>query len=157
MPAAIVAIAVIGLLLSNFQKEAGIIRPSKGGIAAVAAAAAAVESAEGVGGAGHRDFSEALLVAAVAQRRAPLINPADARLANMLAKIIDCLYALRETWQTEMDQTWDPETHGTVAYWSVLHPALEISAEGPLTSDDVRGACLKRAGEILEEATDLAS
>jgi len=40
LPAIIVAIVVIGLVVSNFQKEAGLAQPSKGGIAAVAAAAA---------------------------------------------------------------------------------------------------------------------
>jgi hypothetical protein len=163
-----VAIVVIGLVVSNFQKEAGLAQPSKGGIAAVAAAAAAVDRAAGTGATDYQGFSEALLVVSVAKNNAPLINSADTRLETLLVKIVDCLSALREAWQAELDRTWDPQTHGTATYWRVLHPALEISAgsapsegtalsAGTLTPADVRTLSHERASALLEEAIDLVS
>jgi hypothetical protein len=168
LPAIIVAIGAIGLVVSNFQKEAGLADPSKGGIAAVAAAVTAVDSSSGIGATDYQAFSEALLVAAVAKNNAPLINSADTRLETLLVKTVDCLSALREAWQAELDRTWDPQTHGTATYWRVLHPALEISAggapsegaapsAGALTPADVRALSHERASALLEEAIDLVS
>lgn len=156
LPVIIVLIAVIGLVVSNFQKEAGIAEPSKGGVAAVAAAAAAFDRSRGSGAAGYQEFNEALLVAAVARRNAPLLNPADTRLDNLLVRLLDSLFALREAWQTEIDQTWNPDIHGTAAYWNVLHPALDVPRGAPLTMAEVRELCRARATEILQEAMDLA-
>jgi len=157
LPVIIVLIAVIGLLVSNFQKETGIAEPSKGGVAAVAAAAAAFDRSGGSGAAGYQEFSEAVLVAAVARRNAPSLNPADTRLDNLLVRLMDCLFAMREVWQTEIDQTWNPDTHGNAAYWNVLHPALRAPAGHALTAPDVRELCRTRAAEILQEAVDLVS
>jgi len=157
LPVVIVLIAVIGLLVSNFQKEAGIADPSRGGVAAVAAAAAAFDRAGGSGVVGYQKFNEALLVAAVARRNAPLLNPADTRLDNLLVRLMDCLFALRETWQAEIDHTWDVDTHGRATYWNVLHPALRVSADDALTTTELRRLCRVRAEEILREAVKLVN
>jgi hypothetical protein len=160
LPVVIVVLAVIGLVVSNFQKEVGLAEPNKGGTAAVAAALAAIDISRGVGTDDYREFGEALLVALAARNNAALINAADTRLDHLLAEALDCLVALREAWQAEIDQTWSPETHGTAAYWNVLHPAVNVAAETgdpPLTADDLRDVFRERATAILAEATDLVS
>jgi len=156
LPALIILAAVAGLVVCNFQKEVGIAAPSKGGTAAVAAAAEAFDRSDGTGAAGYQAFNEALLVAVVARKNAPIMNPADTRLDNVLVRLIDCLSALREAWQSELDQTWDPETHGTAVYWNVLHPALEMRAGDTPTSTGLRGLSRARAAALLKEAVDLA-
>lgn len=150
----LIAAAVIGWVVSSYQKEAGLMRTSPGGAAAVAAAAAAREASTGTGAVDYRVFSEALLVATVARSNLPVINPADTRLEHMLAEATDYLTALREAWQADLDQAWDPGIQGQPAYWTALHPALEIIADGPLSPDGVRDICRERAGEIIEDATD---
>jgi hypothetical protein len=160
LPAVIVIVAVIGLVVSNYQKEVGLAEPNKGGTAAVAAATEASDASSGAGVQDYRDFSEALLVAMTARSNAALINAADTRLDHLLAEALDCLSAVREAWQAEIEGTWDPATHGTAAYWSALHPVASIPAvagAGPLTAGEVRDIFRERVTEILAEATDLVS
>lgn len=157
LPVIIVVAAVAGLLVSSYQKEVGLMEPNPGGVAAVAAASAAWDASTGVGVDSYRVFSDALLVAAVAQINVPVINVADTRLERVLAQAIDCLAALREAWQAEIDEAWDPGIQGIPTYWTVLHPALGTAGDGPLTSSEIRDICRERANEILEEASDLVS
>jgi len=154
LPVVIIAAAVVGWVVSSYQKEAGLMKPNPGGVAAVAGVAAAWEASAGTGADDYRAFSEALLVATVARINQPVVNPADTRLEHMLAEATDYLTALREAWQADLDQAWDPGIQGQPAYWTALHPALEIIADGPLSPDGVRDICRERAGEIIEDATD---
>ncbi|OFW57889.1 MAG: hypothetical protein A2133_01445 [Actinobacteria bacterium RBG_16_64_13] len=156
LPVIIVVVAAVGLVVSNFQKEAGIMGANKAGRAAVAAAVTARNLAQGQGAADYSAYSSAVLAATVARRNIPLINPADTRLDNLLVEAVDCLAAGREAWQTELDQTWDQATHGVPGYWKALHPALDISTGGPLTSTEVRRFASERASKILETAIGLA-
>ena len=156
LPAIIAVLVVVGLLVSNYQKEVGLAEPNKGGCAAVAAATVALELATEPDGAGYAAFSDALLVATVARRNVPITNPADIRLDHELADALDCLSAGREAWQTEIDQTWDPETHGTAVYWRAMHPSVDLSGEQAVTSAVVRRVACEQAHEILKEAAELA-
>ena len=139
----------------NFQKEAGIARPSREEWPAVAAAVRRSIARTAPARQLPRRFNEALLVATVARRNAPLLNPADTRLDNLLVRIMDCLFALREAWQTEIDHTWKADTHGLAMYWNVLHPAVRLSPGITVTTAELRGLCRARAAEILKEAVDL--
>ncbi|MBN1319873.1 MAG: hypothetical protein JXA87_03435 [Thermoleophilia bacterium] len=154
LPVVIIAAAVAGWVVSSYQKEAGLMEPNPAGVAAVAAAEAAREASAGTGADDYCTFGEALLVATVAQINMPVMNAADTRLEHMLAGAIDCLTALREAWQADVEQVWDPDIHGAAAYWTALHPALAIVAEDPLSPDEIRDICRDQAGEIIEEATD---
>ena len=157
IPAVIVALAVIGLVISSFQREAGLIKPGENGRATVAAAAQAREALSATSGpAGYAEFSAALLAAAVAHENMPITNAADTRLDDLLGSILDYLTAAREAWQAELDGAWDPETHGRSAYWNALHPALSLSANDTLTAADVRAICEAEAAKLLEKAIDLA-
>lgn len=153
----IVAIGVVGFVVSNLQKEAGIAEPGKGGVAAVAAALSATDASLATDEDGYRRFSQALLVASVATRNLPIVNPADTRLEVLLVKTIDCLSALREAWQADIDGIWDLGTHGTAAYWRVLHPAVEMPAGRSLLPADIRAECYERAVDVLDKAADLVS
>jgi hypothetical protein len=157
LPVAIVIIAVLGLVLSNYQKEAGLIQAGAGGRAAVAAAVTAesLVSADG-GAAEYAAFSKALLVALVARRNMAVTNPAETRLDHRLASVLDFLSAVREAWQADLDHTWDPQIQGDPAYWRSLHPGVEIGSSGPLTPAAVREAYRAEAGRWLEDAVDLA-
>lgn len=157
LPVIIVLIAVTGILVSNYQKEVGIARPGKGGVAAAYAAITAFDCSDGSGSSGYQEFNEALLAALVARKNAPLTNPADTRLDNLLARVLDSLMALREAWQAEIDHSWSPDTHGTAAYWNTTHPTLRVSADSALTTAGIRSLCRVRASEILREAVDLVS
>ncbi len=157
IPAVIVALAAIGLVISSFQREAGLIKPGEAGRAAVAAA---VQAQQVLGAAsdpaGYADFSTALLVAGVAHKNMPVTNAAETRLDNLLGRILDCLTAAREAWQAEVDGAWDPEIQGRSSYWSALHPAFELPDERVLTAADVRDLCAAQTSELIEEAIDLA-
>lgn len=155
LPAAIIAMAVMGFALSNRQEELGLMDPGKSSRAALAAALAARDTAGGAGPAGYKTYSEALLVAIVAQKNAPLSNAADTRVRQLLAEALDCLSAAREAWQAELDGVWDPAVNGSPGYWNTLHPALSISGEEPLTAAEVRRIAGDRVTVLLEKATDL--
>lgn len=155
VPALIAIMVVAGLLVSNYQKEVGIAEPNKAGRDAVAAGAVALGLSAGTGASDYAAFAHALRVALVANRNMPLTNPADIRLDHQLAAILDCLSAAREAWQTELDGTWNPDTHGLVAYWMALHPSAGITG-GALTAAGVRETAAARARELLQDAADLA-
>lgn len=156
LPAVIIAAAVIGVVVSSYQQEIGLMEAHPGGLAAVAMAGAARDLSSGSGPDDYWAFSDALLAATVAQINMPVINAADTRLEHTMVQAIDCLKALREAWQAEIDEVWDPEIQGVPTYWEVLHPTLDVTGNGPLTPSEVRDICRDQAGEILEEARDLA-
>ncbi|MFH0915218.1 MAG: hypothetical protein V1912_02055 [bacterium] len=157
IPAVIVAIAVIGLVVSSFQKEAGLVAPSDSGRAAVAAAAEVDQAlAAGTDSDAYADFSAALLVATVAHKNMVVANPADTRLDHLLVSTLDCFAAVREAWQAQLGHAWDPQTQGRPEYWSALHPFVEITTGGPLAPEDIRRLCGTQAAGFLEKAIDLA-
>lgn len=157
LPLAIALIAGAGLLLSNYQKEAGLIEPGKGGRAAVAAAAVAQSLlAPGGGAEGYASYSKALAVALVAHDNMAVTNAAETRLDHRLAALLDCLSAAREAWQAGLDQTWDPDTEGDPAYWRALHPGCAFEATGPLDPETVLEVCRTEAARLLESAVRLA-
>ena len=155
IPIAIAVLVVVGILVSNYQKEVGIAKPTSGGRAAVAAASVALELSSGTGVSDYTAFSDALLTAKIAHRNMPVMNPADTRLEHRLAETLDCLSAAREAWQTEIDQTWSPETHGLATFWVAMHPSVRIAGE-VLTAAGVRETSTTQAREILEQAAELA-
>lgn len=157
IPAVVVLVAAIGLVISSFQSEAGLIKPGETGRAAIAAAAQAQQALSSSSEpAGYPEFSAALLVAAVAHKNMPVTNAAETRLDDLLGTTLECLIAAREAWQAELDGAWDPETHGRSEYWNALHPALDLPAGDALTSAYVRDICEAQAAELLEKAIDLA-
>jgi len=158
IPAVIVALGAAGLLISNFQKEAGLVKPGEAGRAAVAAAAQAQQALGAApDAAGYADFSTALLVAMVAHKNMPVTNAAETRLNNLLERILDCLTAAREAWQADLDGMWDPQTYGQSTYWSALHPAFEPPPGHALTAAEIRDLCSTQTSELIDEAIDLAS
>jgi hypothetical protein len=138
-PVVIVLIAVVTLVLSNFQEEAGIAEPGKSGLAAVAALAEAERAASGSGTAGYDLFSKALTVAAAKAYNMTTTNPAETRLLTVVASAVDCLRAGRETWQAELEQDWDPTVDGSADYWLTLHSGLRPPEQtSGLSMDQVR-------------------
>lgn len=157
LPVVIVALAAIGLLISSFQREAGLIRPGEPGRAAVAAAAQAQQAITTASDPiGYADFSAALLAATVAHNNMPVTNPAETRLDSLLGRILDCLTAAREAWQAELDGAWNPETLGRSTYWTALHPAFEPPSGRVLTAADVLERCAAQTSELVDHAIDLA-
>lgn len=157
IPGAIVVAAVIGLLISSFQKEAGIAEPANWGRAAVAATLEVDRAlAAGSDAAAYDDFSAALLVALVAHKNMAIVNPADTRLDNLLTRTLDCFTAVREAWQAELDHAWDPQLHGHLEYWHSLHPFLEVTTDAELAPAEVRRLCAAQAEEFLQRAVDFA-
>ena len=123
-PVVIVLIAVVTVVLSNFQKETGIALPGKSGVATVAALAEAERAASGSGAAGYGVFSNTLTVAAAQAYGMTTTNAAETRLQVIVANAIDCLKAGRETWQAELEQDWNPTVDGSANYWLTLHSGL---------------------------------
>jgi hypothetical protein len=155
LPAAIIIMAVATLVVSNYQKEAGIAAPGKGGRAAVAAVAEARNAASGTGAYDYDAFSKSLAVAMVETKNMAVTNPAETRLHNVLANALDCLSASREAWQAELDQAWDPAVRASQDYWRILHPALTEQTTGPLSVEQVRRWSGASADYWLEKALDL--
>jgi hypothetical protein len=157
IPVVIIALAAIGLVISSFQREAGLIKPDDTGRAAVAAAVQAQEAlAASSDPVDYAEFSSALLVAEVAHRDMSVTNAADTRLDNLLGRILDCLTAAREAWQAELDGAWEANTLGEPSYWSALHPAFRPPPDVVLTAADVRALCAVQVSELVDQAIDLA-
>lgn len=156
MPVILIVIAAIGVVISNFQKEAGIAGTNKGGPKAVSATAVARDYSLGDSESDFMTFAEALLVATTSQRELPLMSAADTRLSHVLADALDCLYATREAWQIELDQAWDPSIQGLATYWQTMHPSLDLPSGSALTAADVRRLSTLQASQYLDRAIDLA-
>ena len=157
LPVTIAIMVALILLVSNFQKEAGLSHASAGGVAAVAAASAARDLASGEGPDRFAAFSDAYLVAMVARDNAPAMNAVDSRLDNVLLEMLDCLTAVREAWQAQVANIWDPATQGLSVYWKAMHPSIQVSGTGTLTAADVRRMALEQITTLLHEAVGLAS
>ena len=168
LPAIIIVVAVLGVLLSSFQKEAGMGAPRKGGVATTAAATEAEALASGTGASGYDAFSKSLTVAVVAARNMPVSTAAEFRLQVALTNTFDCLAASREAWQAQVEDEWDPALDGSPDLWRTAHPALTESPPGsrvgnadgaagaPLTSEQVRAWARSSADLWLQKAVDLA-
>jgi hypothetical protein len=155
LPAAIVILVVVTFILSNYQKELGIVGPGKGGRVAVAAAAEARSAASGTGAGGYDAFSKSLAVAMVKLRSMPITNPAETRLEIALTNALDCLSASREAWRAELDQAWDTAVDGSPGYWRTRHSALTEQPGGPLSAAQVREWSGAGADYWLGKALDL--
>ncbi len=154
IPIVIIGLAVIGVVISSFQKEVGLVAPGTSGKAAVAAATdveAALKSGEG-----YPAFSAALLVAVTAHRDMVVANPADTRLDHLLTGALDCYTALREGWQAQDDGLWDPGVQGDPGFWETLHPFLEFDEGTRLGPEDFISRCRSQATSLLSAAVDLA-
>lgn len=156
MPAVIIGLLVVVLVVSNFQVELGLAEPGKGELAAIAAVAEARDLSADEGPEGYAVFSRALLVAKVARESAAPTNAADLRVDHLLVSALDCLYALREAWQAELDAAWDPQAYGSAIYWNGVHPALALPQEAPVTPATLREAARSRASDFIAGALDLA-
>ncbi len=156
LPAAIVGLVIVILLVSSFQVELGLADPGKGERAAAAAVMNAEDLARGAGSEGYEAFSRALLVATVACVNAAPASAADVRVDNLLGGALECLYALREAWQADIDGAWDPQTYGSAVYWNALHPTLELTQGSPFTPETLREAARTQALELINQVLDLA-
>ncbi len=157
LPVILVVIAVGGWVISSYQKEAGIIEASKGGPEAVSTAVAAHVYSQGTTPDDYRAFADALLVAEVARRNLPVLNPADTRVARLLLQAVDCLLAAREAWQADLDARWDPAVQGVAAYWQTVHPWLDMPADTGLAPADIRRVAGEQASAFLQQAIDLVT
>jgi hypothetical protein len=155
LPAVLLVLAVVGVLVSSFQIELGLMTPGKGERAAVAARTVARDLSVGAGTDEYSIFGRTLLVATIAREDAAPTNAADVRVDHLLANALDCLQALREAWQAECDGIWDDEVHGSPRYWNSLHPCLNLSEQGPLTPETVRKAARAAASKFIERALDM--
>lgn len=155
LPVVVLVLLTAGVLVSSFQVELGLMRPGKGERAAVAAAVEARDLSTGADAHAYSVFSRSLLVAVIARQNAAPTNPADLRVDFLLIKALDCLQALREAWQAEIEGLWDPAAYGSVTYWNVLHPGLSMVAAGLVTPEAVREAARARASEWTAQALEL--
>ena len=156
LPAAIIVVAALTFVLSNYQKEAGIVRPGKGGVAAAAAAAEAQSAASGSDAAAYDAFSKSLMAARSEANNMAVTNPAETRLQTALINTLDCLSASREAWQAELDGSWDPSAYGSAGYWQTLHPSLlPDDRGGTLTAAQVRDWANGDAARWLQKALAL--
>jgi hypothetical protein len=156
LPAAIILVAVLTFVLSNYQKEAGIASPGKGGVAAAAAAAEAQSAASGSDAAAYDAFSESLTVARSEANNMAVTNPADTRLRIALSDTLDCLAASREAWQAQLDGSWDPAVYGSAGFWQTLHPSLTPGGpSGTLSAAQVRDWADAAAAHYLQRALAL--
>jgi hypothetical protein len=154
IPVVIIGLAVIGLVVSSFQKEVGLAAPNESGRAAVAAATGVervLSSDEG-----YPAFSSALLVALTAHTNMVVGNPADTRLDHLLNGVLDCYSALREGWEAQNDGIWDATLQGDPRFWVTLHPFLEFGDDLRLGPDDFIARCRAQASGLLAQAVDLA-
>ena len=156
MPAVLIGLIVVIVLVSSFQVELGLAEPGKGERAAIAAAVDAADLSAGEGAEGYAAFGRALLVATIARENAAPTDAADVRVDNLLTDALDCLYALRETWQAEIDGAWDTQTYGSAVYWNTLHPLLSVTPQGPITPATLREVARTRASEFIARAVELA-
>jgi hypothetical protein len=156
LPAVIILIAVVTFVLSSYQKEVGIAEPGKGARVTVAAAVEAQNAASGMGAEAYDVFSKSLTVALAEADHMAVTNPAETRLQTDLNDTLDCLKAVREVWQAQLEADWDPAVDGSPRYWVTLHPGLSPSTQTTgLTTDQVRQWTGSSASYWLDKALAL--
>jgi len=147
----LLAMALIGVIVTRFLPETGLVKPNASTREAVAdlveVETALDRSAE------FQPFSEALRVAFATFRHSPVRNPADGQVLHIVEESLDRYAAMREAWQTVLEGQWDDAVDGDRAYWSAAHPALELPAgDEPLTPEDVMTAAREQAAALAQEA-----
>lgn len=155
------ALLVAAVLVSSFQKELGLSKPSTGAKAAVAAALRVQRIAQEPA-TGYRTYAEALRVALVAQKRLSVRNPIDPEVRFLLGRALECYSAAREAWQADVEGEWDSGTYGDPAHWEATHPDIASdlalpAGSAPLDAEEVKAACFDAAAGYLEKALDLVT
>ncbi len=147
----VAALAVVG---SAFQRQIGLAKPDEGAVALVGATTD-VHRALGLG-ASYEEFAALLRVALAAERTFAIDNAADAEVRRYVSPALDCYAVIRESWQAELEDGWDPDSHGDPAYWQALHPDVDLgSVGGELDHEAIRTECAARALEHLERAVEV--
>jgi hypothetical protein len=146
-------LVALALAVAGLQQELGLAEPGKAGVRAVGAIARVERQLDA--GAGLDDAGAVIRAALVAERHYSTENPADVELKPLIASALDCYLALREAWRADTESAWDVALHGDPAYWTALHPALELEADGPVTAEDVIEAARACASDRLDRAVGL--
>ena len=148
--AVVAALAVAG---SAFQRQIGLAKPDEGAVALVGATADVHEAL--AADASYEEFASLLRVALAAERTFAIDNAADAEVRQHVRPALDCYTVIRESWQAELEDGWDPDTQGDPAYWQALHPSVELgSLSGELSPEAIREECGETALEHVERAAD---
>ncbi len=160
LPVVIILIAVVTLVMSSYQKEAGIIDPGKGGTVTVAALAEAQAAATGSGEAAYDAFGKTLTVAMSEVNNMAITNPAETRLQLIVGNAVDAMRAQREAWAAQLSGDWDPAVDGSAAYWWALHPGMQVESrpapqQTGLTVTQVREWAASTTDYWVKKALDL--
>jgi hypothetical protein len=140
---AVVLVLAVAVALSAYSVELGLAKPSANTrriVVAVAEIDATLDREPD-----FFEFSDHLSAGLAARRSLAVRNPADGRVNRALIGALDCYSAIRESWQMELEGTWDPAIHGDPAYWRSFHAAIELPGEGPLGATELREALRREA------------
>jgi hypothetical protein len=148
--AAVAIVLVASVVMAAYTVELGIAKPGTNPRRVVVAAAEIDRTLDG--DASFLEFSESLYAALVAHRLMPVRNPADNRIDHALAAALDCYTALRESWQMELEGTWNPAIQGDAAYWRSFHPLVALPGSGQLEPDTLRAALRAEAAGHVADA-----
>jgi hypothetical protein len=135
---AVVLVLAVAVALSAYSVELGLAKPSASTRRIVIAVAEIDATLDGE--ADFFEFSDHLYAGLAARRSLAVRNPADGRANRALIGALDCYSAIRESWQMELEGTWDPAIHGDPAYWRSFHAAIELPGEDPLSATELREA-----------------
>jgi hypothetical protein len=135
---AVVLVLALAVALSAYSVELGLAKPSASTRRIVIAVAEIDATLDGE--ADFFEFSDHLYAGLAARRSLAVRNPADGRANRALIGALDCYSAIRESWQMELEGTWDPAIHGDPAYWRSFHAAVELPGEDPLSATELREA-----------------
>jgi hypothetical protein len=135
---AVVLVLAVAVALSAYSVELGLAKPSANTRRIVVAVAEIDATLEGE--ADFFEFSDHLYAGLTARRSLAVRNPADGRANRALIGALDCYSAIRESWQMELEGTWDPAIHGDPAYWRSFHAAVELPGDDPLSATELREA-----------------
>jgi hypothetical protein len=135
---AVVLVLAVAVALSAYSVELGLAKPSASTRRIVIAVAEIDATLDGE--ADFFEFSDHLYAGLAARRSLAVRNPADGRANRALIGALDCYSAIRESWQMELEGTWDPAIHGEPAYWRSFHAAVELPGEDPLSPTELREA-----------------
>ena len=151
--AAVVLALAAAIALAAYPVELGLARPGTNARRVVVAAAEIDATLDGE--ADFVEFSEALYAALAAHRALAVYNSADNRVDHAIGKALDCYAALRESWQAELEGSWDPAIHGDPAYWRSFHTAVELPGDDLLGAAEVRESLRREARAHIDEVLSL--
>lgn len=147
---AVLLVLAAAIAVASYSVELGLSKPNTSArrvVVSVAEIDAALKDE-----ADFAEYSSALYAGLGAYESLAVYTAADNRVDHAMSAALDCYTALRESWQMELEGSWDPAIQGDSGYWRSFHDAVRLPGETTLTREELKAALWREARAYTDEA-----